>query len=76
MLIRRILSVLLFLLFIVTPILSNAQCAMCRAAAEGSDYAKSLNTGILYLLLAPFLFIITLLIVWVKNKDKFSSHEY
>ena len=49
---------------------------MCRAAAEGSDYAKSLNAGILYLLLAPFLFIITLIIVWIKNKDKFSSHEY
>lgn len=76
MLVKRILSVLLLMLFIVTPILSIAQCSMCRAAAEGSDYAKSLNTGILYLLLAPFFFIITLIIVWIKNKDKFSSHEY
>ena len=34
-----------------------AQCAMCRKNAEGSNIAKGLNTGILYLMAIPYFMI-------------------
>ncbi len=40
------------------PVLANAQCAMCRAALEGSDgniKAEAVNDGIVYLMVLPYL---------------------
>ena len=31
----------------------NAQCSMCKATAEQSDYASGINEGILYLMPLP-----------------------
>ena len=55
--------------------MADAQCPMCRATAEKSDYARSLNTGILYLLFAPVVFLGGVLIIWIKKKDSFSVKE-
>jgi len=67
----------LFALLLVILFTTNAeaQCAMCAATAEKSDYAKSLNQGIEYLLLAPVFILGGVLILWFKNKDKFKSEQ-
>ena len=53
-------------LFVVTivfnllPIVSNAQCAMCRAALEseeGGVQAKAINDGIVYLMVIPYVLV-------------------
>jgi|JI61114BRNA_FD_contig_31_2717348_length_426_multi_2_in_0_out_0_2 hypothetical protein len=67
-----ILTISLLLVFIVN---ADAQCAMCAATASKSQYAKSLNQGILYLLFAPVLILGGVLLLWLKNKDKFKSEQ-
>jgi hypothetical protein len=53
-----LLAVCLLILF---PGISEAQCAMCKQAAESSmandprSMARSLNSGILYLMAVPYL---------------------
>ncbi|MCF6182893.1 MAG: hypothetical protein L3J60_12855 [Lutibacter sp.] len=39
--------------------ISNAQCAMCRAVVESGNpsQAEGLNTGILYLMVFPYLLV-------------------
>lgn len=52
--------ILLLLLFILSPSIADAQCAMCRAVleSEGSQAAaKGINDGILYLMIFPYLLI-------------------
>ncbi len=71
--IRKYLPFILFLLFIGFCLDTDAQCAMCKATSEKSAYAKSLNQGIEYLLLAPFVILGSVLLLWLKNKDKFAS---
>lgn len=63
----------IFLFFTITIV--AAQCPMCRATAEKSDYAKGLNTGILYLLLAPVVILGGVLFIWFRNKDSFATKE-
>jgi hypothetical protein len=58
-------------LFLISMLELNAQCPMCVKSAERSEYAATLNTGILYLLLFPFLVIIGGAIFWHKNKKSF-----
>lgn len=48
-----------------------AQCPMCRKSAENSQFAKSLNLGILYLLVFPFLLMIGGGIYWYFNRKKY-----
>ncbi len=46
-----------FILFLV-PLVSNAQCAMCRAVLESEksqNAAEGINNGILYLMIFPYL---------------------
>ena len=58
------------------PCISHAQCAMCRASAEGTEIAKGLNTGILYLLAFPFLVIFGGGIYWYLNRKKFQAGSW
>lgn len=63
------LSILLFLIFHI----ANAQCAMCKAVVEsGGDtsQAEGLNSGILYLMIFPYLLVGALLYFIIKNKRK------
>ena len=48
-----------------------AQCAMCKATAEQSNYASGINEGILYLMPLPALLIATIgVILYVNYKKK------
>lgn len=54
---------------------ANAQCAMCGEAArtslkEGNTTAKSLNSGIFYLLMGPYLLLMTGAIMWWRHRRK------
>ncbi|MEM9918938.1 MAG: hypothetical protein AAF990_12630 [Bacteroidota bacterium] len=53
----------------------QAQCPMCRISAEknlkdGGTAAKGLNTGILYMLSAPYLIVGTIGFIWYRNRRK------
>ena len=65
-------SIILLGLFIFLSLDVDAQCAMCRAAAEtahaeGSKDVAGLNKGILMLFLAPFIIIGAITYLWKKN---------
>ncbi len=54
-----------------------AQCPMCRTAVEsnlknGGTEGAGLNTGIMYLLLAPYLIVAVLGYMWYKNRKEVS----
>lgn len=60
-----ILTAVLVIAMIALPEFVFSQCAMCRATAEnsireGSTQAAGLNTGILYLIVFPYLAVMTL----------------
>jgi hypothetical protein len=45
---------------ILIPLISNAQCAMCRAVLEtedGGNKAEAVNDGIVYLMAFPYLLV-------------------
>ncbi|WP_290840685.1 hypothetical protein [Flavobacterium sp.] len=57
------------------PMVSSAQCAMCRASLEGSDNtqkAEAVNDGIVYLMVFPYLIVgvIGFLIYRMYSKKK------
>lgn len=69
----------IFLGFILTagfPVLAVAQCAMCRTQLENNvsngdvGIAAGINTGILYLLVMPYLCILIIGYFWYKNSRK------
>lgn len=68
---KRILVSLLFLMFAVAD--AAAQCAMCRTSLENNfsngnpGIAAGINTGILYLLVLPYLAVITIAWFWYKS---------
>jgi hypothetical protein len=76
-------KVLLIITFIVSGVNSFGQCAMCKATLENNisngniGIAAGINFGILYLFVAPYLAICTLVIFWYrtskKNENKLSK---
>lgn len=56
-----------------------AQCAMCAATVESNSKASqksignSLNTGIMYLMILPYLMFGTIAFFWYKNAKKQSA---
>nr|WP_157601220.1 hypothetical protein [Persicobacter sp. CCB-QB2] len=54
----------------------SAQCAMCRATVENNvsngdiGIGASLNTGILYLFILPYLVISTVGYLWYRNSKR------
>ena len=66
----------LFLLFVAITFFANAQCSMCTKTAQqlGEKPAAGLNSGILYLMLAPFAIIGVIAYRWWKSEpDKSNS---
>lgn len=76
-------AVALTLLLALTGTDAYSQCAMCRAAVESnvgtgkghnhepeSKVGSGLNTGILYLMVIPYLLIGTVGFLWYKNSRK------
>ncbi|MAP02158.1 MAG: hypothetical protein CMD01_04995 [Flavobacteriales bacterium] len=67
---------LFILIFALSYVASYAQCSMCRAVAEssqngGSSIANGLNTGILYLMLFPYMLLVFALIrIYFKEKQQ------
>jgi hypothetical protein len=50
----------------------NAQCAMCKAVVESGNAseAESLNTGIVYLMVFPYLLVGVLFYIIINNRKK------
>lgn len=73
---KKVLAIFLFFaLMVVIHPEANAQCAMCTANAEmgvknGNTQTKGLNTGVLYLLAAPFLLAGVVGVVWYTSYRK------
>jgi hypothetical protein len=65
-------TLILLVFFVIN---ADAQCAMCTATAEKSEYAKSLNKGILYLLFAPIFILGGVVLLWFFNRNKFKSEQ-
>lgn len=63
---------LFFILLLLFVQVSNAQCAMCKAVVESGDpsEAEGLNSGILYLMIFPYILVGTLIYFIVKSKRK------
>ncbi len=72
--------IFLIILIIATPELSDAQCAMCKAAVESSQGQKNsvaagINKGILYLMAVPYLLLMfifrkQIFLLWKKLRGK------
>jgi predicted dithiol-disulfide oxidoreductase (DUF899 family) len=62
--------IIIIILFFFTPEL-QAQCAMCTKTAQqlGEKPALGLNTGIIYLMLAPFAIIGFIAYRWWKGRQ-------
>ncbi len=78
------LQVSLIILFVVVlvafPNWLDAQCPMCRIAAEsnlenGGSAGKGLNNGILYMLATPYLIVGALGFIWWRNRRKGEDHD-
>jgi hypothetical protein len=57
---KKYINCILLFLVLILPFVTNAQCAMCRAALEGegnTSKAKAVNDGIVYLMVIPYLLV-------------------
>ena len=68
--------IILVALLLLTQIDAVAQCAMCRTTVEStisngrSNIATGLNTGILYLLAAPYLIVAAIAFLWFRQSKQ------
>tara|TARA_B100000614_G_scaffold242799_1_gene245438 strand:+ start:546 stop:782 length:237 start_codon:yes stop_codon:yes gene_type:complete len=67
--------VITVLLFTLTIIDVNAQCAMCKSVVEsnmenGDTIGSGLNDGILYLMVMPYISLALIAIFWVRHNKK------
>jgi hypothetical protein len=65
----------LVLVLLVFALEVQAQCPMCRIAAEsnlenGGSEGKGLNLGILYMLATPYLLVGTIGFIWWRNRRR------
>jgi hypothetical protein len=70
-------KILLFVvLLLLTQVDAIAQCAMCRTTVEStisngrSNIATGLNTGILYILSAPYLIVGAIAFLWFRQSKQ------
>jgi heme/copper-type cytochrome/quinol oxidase subunit 2 len=65
------------LLFLFFTHFANAQCAMCRAVVESGSpsEAEGLNSGILYLMIFPYILIGALFFFIIKYKITKKKNE-
>lgn len=66
---------IVLILIIALPLESMAQCAMCnetaRTSTEGkNENALALNNGILYLMIIPYIMLVTIGFLWWKYERK------
>ncbi|CAI8164833.1 MAG: Uncharacterised protein [Polaribacter sp. SA4-10] len=62
-------------LFILTSIITNSQCAMCKAVVENGDLsmAEGINNGISYLMVFPYLLIGVLFYTLYRYKKNYKN---
>lgn len=63
---------IVFVLFLICSQIVSGQCAMCRAVVESGnvDEAAGLNTGILYLMVFPYLLVGALFYLIIRYRKK------
>lgn len=63
---------LVFFLLLLIPHITSAQCAMCKAVVESGNAseAEGLNTGIMYLMVFPYLLVGTIIFFIIRQKRK------
>lgn len=61
-----------FIVFILISQITSAQCAMCKAVVESGDVsqAEGINSGILYLMVFPYVLVGVLFYFILKRKKK------
>ena len=79
---KRTLLLLIFILTLTASFhfSSSAQCSLCKSSAEsslkeGDTQAKGLNTGIMYLLVMPYLLVGGIGYYWYINQKKQGKHS-
>lgn len=60
----------ILLVWIVSPVLADAQCAMCNATASTSTEGKkesalALNSGIIFLMAIPYILLTGIVCIWL-----------
>jgi hypothetical protein len=69
-------TVIPFLTMMTGSIAASGQCAMCKATLENNisnghiGIAAGINFGILYLFVAPYLFVSVLAFLWYRTSKK------
>ena len=71
---------LLAIVLVALPFGADAQCSMCKAVVEsdlegGGTTAAGLNSGILYLMMFPYLLIGTMAFFYSRYKKRLSAQE-
>lgn len=73
---------LVFLLMFISVLSVDvvAQCPMCSMAvetnlADGGSAGRGLNTGIFYILIAPYVLLISLGVIWWRRNGRVKLHE-
>jgi amino acid transporter len=67
-------NLILSVFTVIVSLTASAQCAMCRATAEsasqnsGGNIAEGLNSGIVYLMLIPYILLTVVVLVFFRNK--------
>ncbi|MEO5991156.1 MAG: hypothetical protein ABIP68_05930 [Ferruginibacter sp.] len=68
----RLITLIAFIIILVGPSQLSAQCAMCTktAAQLGEKPAQGMNSGIVYLMLTPFLVMGYIGYRWYRSQEK------
>ncbi len=75
-------KVIFSLLGMIAPGAAFAQCAMCRATLENNlsngnvGIAAGINFGILYLFLAPYLFVALIAYLWYRTSKNNARKDF
>lgn len=75
---KQIVAILLVIFFMaIGAPATTAQCSVCTKSVQqlGERPAKALNTGILYLMFAPFLIVGVIGYRWWKNNKRIEEEE-
>jgi hypothetical protein len=70
---------LLFVAFLLAfAVNTNAQCAMCKAQLESNDggVGNGINSGIIFLMIIPYVLLATLLLVFFKGRLRSSLMKF
>lgn len=72
---KRIIVLLLLMVFVLASQELQAQCAMCTAVADeamkqGSSQGAGINKAVLYMFLMPYLIVATIGFIWWRKQVK------